>query len=854
MRLSIQRALVILAAALPGVLLAEASDDVVRNWSAPPYFQSDAGKTAASNGRVDAKSTEAVDGAPKPFVALSPCRLADTRPENGFPPPYGPPALTNGITRDFPVAGHCGVPVGATAVSFNFTVVRTQALGYLATYPQGESWPGTSTLNYVAGQIVANNAAIALGPTGALTVFVSGGQSDLIIDINGYYGGTFVSSVNGLDGDVDIVPGNNVTITPSGNTLVIDAPLVQGPPGPQGAQGPQGATGPQGAVGPQGAPGAQGAIGPQGNPGAPGLPGAPGTPGAPGAQGDPGAPGASMSFLGAWDSGTTYAALQSVSFNGSSYVSLVDGNTNNTPDASPLAWALIAQKGATGNSGADGAQGVAGPQGPAGPTGATGAIGPQGAAGATGAVGPQGPIGATGAIGPQGVPGLIGPQGVPGTPGAPGAQGDPGAQGASMSFLGAWDSGTTYATLQSVSFNGSSYVSLVDGNSNNTPDASPLAWALIAEKGATGDTGSTGAQGPQGETGATGAAGPQGVVGPQGLQGPIGPQGIPGQDGAQGVPGAQGVQGASLSFAGAWDSGTTYSTLQVVSFGGSSYISLVDDNLDNSPDSSPLAWSEIAERGATGDTGADGAQGPVGPVGPQGPVGNTGATGAVGPQGPVGNTGATGAVGPQGPIGNTGATGAVGPQGPVGNTGATGAVGPQGPVGNTGATGATGPQGNPGLPGAPGATGAQGPIGPVGPQGPPGPAGSGGTMFSMKHDFNLSGAGGTRYFNPIHIDDQNTEDFDVVGIVAKACSMSTLVARVDSLTAGVTATLTLRKGATIATMANTALTCNLTSVALSCTSTGAVALTTSDLFDIRLTYTAGDAGSDRVFLTSLACD
>ena len=126
-------------------------------------------------------------------------------------------------------------------MSFNFTVVRTQALGYLATYPQGESWPGTSTLNYVAGQIVANNAAIALGATGALTVFVSGGQSDLIIDINGYYGGAFVSSVNGLDGDVDIVPGNNVTITPSGNTLVIDAPLVQGPPGPQGAQGPQGA-------------------------------------------------------------------------------------------------------------------------------------------------------------------------------------------------------------------------------------------------------------------------------------------------------------------------------------------------------------------------------------------------------------------------------------------------------------------------------------------------------------------------------------------------------------------------------------------------------------------------------------
>ena len=35
---------------------------------------------------------------------------------------------------------------------------------------------------------------------------------------------------------------------------------------------------------------------------------------------------------------------------------------------------------------------------------------------------------------------------------------------------------------------------------------------------------------------------------------------------------------------------------------------------------------------------------------------------------------------------------------------------------------------------------------------------------------------------------------------------------------------------------------------------GSVALTTSDLFDIRLSYTAGDSGSDRVFLTSLSCD
>jgi hypothetical protein len=61
-----------------------------------------------------------------PFVALSPCRLADTRVENGFPAPFGPPSMSPNVVRDFPVSGHCGVPADAVAVSFNFTVVRTQ--------------------------------------------------------------------------------------------------------------------------------------------------------------------------------------------------------------------------------------------------------------------------------------------------------------------------------------------------------------------------------------------------------------------------------------------------------------------------------------------------------------------------------------------------------------------------------------------------------------------------------------------------------------------------------------------------------------------------------------------------------
>ena len=142
---------------------------------------------------------------------------------------------------------------------------------------------------------------------------------------------------------------------------------------------------------------------------------------------------------------------------------------------------------------------LAGPQGPQGLTGTTGAQGIQGLSGATGATGPQGLTGLTGAVGPQGL------QGPPAT------------------FKGAWSNATTYATGDAVSFNGSSYVSLVNPNLGNQPDTNPSQWGLLAQQGITGAigaTGATGAQGPIGLTGATGATGPQGLIGTAGAAAP----------------------------------------------------------------------------------------------------------------------------------------------------------------------------------------------------------------------------------------------------------------------------------------------------------------------------------------------
>ena len=186
-------------------------------------------------------------------------------------------------------------------------------------------------------------------------------------------------------------------------------------------------------------------------------------------------------WKGAWDSGTAYAAGDAVSFNGSSYVSLTNSNTGNPPDASPAEWALIAQRGDTGATG---------------PTGATGATGEQGP------VGPPGPTGPTGATG--------------------------------VNWKGAWSSGSTYATRDAVSFSGSSYISLTDGNTGNPPDSSPANWDLLAQKGDVGPTG------PAGTTGPTGPAGPMGPAGP------TGPTGATGATGPAGAPGANGTSGSAI--------------------------------------------------------------------------------------------------------------------------------------------------------------------------------------------------------------------------------------------------------------------------------------------------------------------
>jgi hypothetical protein len=121
------------------------------------------------------------------FYAVTPCRVADTRTGSGKTGSFGAPTMAAGTQRSFPVpSGSCGIPTTAAAYSFNFTVVPQGYLGYLTTWPTGQTEPGVSTLNSYNGTVVANAAIVPAGSNGAISVYVTN-TTDVLFDVNGYF-------------------------------------------------------------------------------------------------------------------------------------------------------------------------------------------------------------------------------------------------------------------------------------------------------------------------------------------------------------------------------------------------------------------------------------------------------------------------------------------------------------------------------------------------------------------------------------------------------------------------------------------------------------------------------------------
>jgi hypothetical protein len=271
-----------------------------------------------------------------------------------------------------------------------------------------------------------------------------------------------------------------------------------------------------------------------------------------------------------------------------------------------------------------------------------------------------------------------------------------------------------------------------------------------------------------------------------------------------------------------WSPSTSYKANDAVSIGGTSYLSLLDDNLDNDPESSPAEWAILALEGGEGAPGPQGEPGATGATGVSGSTGDTGPTGGIGPTGEIGSTGPTGATGPSGQIGATGADGQQGAPGSPGTAGAAGATGPPGAEGVNGSPGATGPTGNPG------------PTGGTGPAGSTGPAGDGANASTI-----LSGGGlvvtNTLYFIPGGAGDSSISSYRLQ-VPAGTAGNLRVALNIDTLNNGTVAFTIMKNGVATSVVCSIAVSFN------SCAQTAQTAtFAAGDTLSIRAANTSGSA-------------
>jgi len=190
----------------------------------------------AAGGWTAARASTNPATAPLAFVPIDPVRVFDQRAD------ASPGSrLSVGRPLDLRITGGA-VPAEATAVTVNVTVERPTRAGFVTVRSaDARGRPSTSTVNFEAGQTVANTATVTLSRQGAIRfTYDAYGEPTarlaLVVDVLGYF-----------------------------------VPVEAGLTGPAGQPGPAGPTGPQGAIGVPGVPGATGPEGPVGPAGPPGA-------------------------------------------------------------------------------------------------------------------------------------------------------------------------------------------------------------------------------------------------------------------------------------------------------------------------------------------------------------------------------------------------------------------------------------------------------------------------------------------------------------------------------------------------------------------------------------------------------
>ncbi len=164
-------------------------------------------------------------------------RVVDSR--SGIGGWSGP--IQAGQTKSFDPSVAGTVPVGATA-ALDIVATNASGDGYVTLYPCGGPLPATSSLNFLAGEDVANLATIPVGANGLICVYASN-TTQLVVDVTGSLG------ASGPLRALNVTGGLNPAFTPDGhdygvpcaegtNNLTVTAtPVPQGTATVSGANG-----------------------------------------------------------------------------------------------------------------------------------------------------------------------------------------------------------------------------------------------------------------------------------------------------------------------------------------------------------------------------------------------------------------------------------------------------------------------------------------------------------------------------------------------------------------------------------------------------------------------------------------
>jgi len=125
------------------------------------------------------------------YSPLTPCRIVDTRNAGGL--------ISGGFNRTFEgrsASGYedqggqpgttCGIPVDATALALNVTVVNPAANGYATVYPANVTMPAASSLNFSTGTNLSNTVLVRLSAAQQFRIY-SHRDAHYVVDVVGYY-------------------------------------------------------------------------------------------------------------------------------------------------------------------------------------------------------------------------------------------------------------------------------------------------------------------------------------------------------------------------------------------------------------------------------------------------------------------------------------------------------------------------------------------------------------------------------------------------------------------------------------------------------------------------------------------